>query len=206
MIVLMTQSFGEIKACLCVRMDAHLLPTYPEVVVILLLRLNIMCFKKNGMPLYLDFPLFDGKRVCPHTHNLVSRFWAINVLFKPAFDFSRGLLFAVLSFSQRRWKNEKVFPASYSRLVLPTALYRSPLSCQRRIPAAVVSGPAPPRHRMRVSFGIFNANFGLISVCVNAEGFCGWLLFSFSESMFMNAQNQAAGLAWCSESVHSYFD
>ncbi len=160
MIVLMTQSFGEIKACLCVRMDAHLLPTYPEVVVILLLRLNIMCFKKNGMPLYLDLPLFDGKRVCPHTHNLASRFWAINVLFKPAFDFSRGLLFAVLSFSQRRWKNEKVFPASYSRLVLPTALYRSPLSCRRRIPAAVVSGPAPPRRRMRVSFGIFNANFG----------------------------------------------
>lgn len=40
---------------------------------------------------------------------------------------------------------------------------------------------------MRVSLGIFNANFGLISVCVNAEGFCGWLLFSFSESMLMNA-------------------
>lgn len=117
-----------------------------------------------------------------------------------------GLLFAVLSFSQRRWKNEKVFPASYSRLVLPTALYRSPLSCRWWIPAAVVSRPAPLRRRMRVSFGIFNANFGLISVCVNAEGFCGWLLFSFSESMFKNAQNQAAGLAWCSESVRSYFD
>ncbi len=90
MIVLMTQSFGEIKACLCVRMDAHLLPTYPEVVVILLLRLNIMRLKKKGMLLYLNFPLFDGKHVCPHVYNLASRFGAINVLFKPSFDFSRG--------------------------------------------------------------------------------------------------------------------
>lgn len=106
-----------------------------------------------------------------------------------------GLLFAVLSFSQRRWKNEKVFPASYSCLDLPTALYHSPLSCQRRIPAAVESRLAPPRCRMRVSLGIFNANSGLISVCVNTGGFCGWLLFSFSESMFMNVQKQAAGLA-----------
>lgn len=88
----MTQLFGEIKACLCVRMDARLLPTYPEVVVILLLRFNIMRFKKKkkGTPLYLDFSLFDGERVCPHAHNLASRFWAINVLFKPAFDFSGG--------------------------------------------------------------------------------------------------------------------
>lgn len=92
MIVLMTQLFGEIKACLCVRMDAHLLPTYPEVVVILLFRFNIMRFKKQCAIVFrfsfLMESVFVCWSVCPHTHNLVSRFWVINTLFKPAFDFS----------------------------------------------------------------------------------------------------------------------
>ncbi len=109
--------------------------------------------KKKGMPLYLNVPLFDGKHVCPHVYNLASRFGAINVLFKPSFDFSRGTTASrpavcslkLFTATLEEWKS---IPASYSRLVLPTALYRSPLSCRRWIPAAVVSGPAPPRESL----------------------------------------------------------
>lgn len=198
MIVLMTQLFGEIKACLCVRMDAHLLPTYPEVVVILLFRFNIMRFKKNSVPLYLDFPfwwrvcLFVGVSVLTLIIWWADFGWLTCYLNRLLISLEAqqrlSPLFAVLSFSQRRWKNEKVFPACNSRLFLPTALYRSLLSCWRQIPAAVVSVPAPPLRQIHVSVGIFNVNFGAISVCVNALGFCGRLLFRFYERMFMNAQ------------------
>lgn len=146
------------------------------------------------MPLYLDFPfwwrvcLFVGVSVLTLIIWWADFGWLTCYLNRLLISLEAqqrlSPLFAVLSFSQRRWKNEKVFPACNSRLFLPTALYRCLLSCWRQIPAAVVSA----LRRIHVSVGIFNVNFGVLSVCVNALGFCGRLLFRFCERMFMNAQ------------------